>query len=141
MPGRAGAVTSGDALVKEVAALVRALGLEAREQFKCGRRVWGAERRIDVVATNPSDRRRLGLECKYQGSQGTAEEKIPAIIQDIDAWPIPGLVVFSGPGFTSNMRSFLIASGRAVELGELEPWLRLFFGLDIGGAPSAGSSE
>jgi hypothetical protein len=134
MAGRATAVTSGDALCKEVVALGAALGLTAREQYRCGRRIWGAERRIDVVLTHAESRRRLGIECKYQGTTGSAEEKIPTIIQDIAVWPIPGLVVFAGAGFSANMRSFLIASGRAVELGELEAWLRLFFGLDLGGA-------
>jgi hypothetical protein len=135
MPGGAAAVTSGDALCKEVAALAEGLGLLAREQFKCGRRIWGAERYIDVVLTERISRRRLGIECKYQGTAGSAEEKIPAIIQDISAWPIPGLVVFSGAGFSSNIRSFLIASGRAVELDELESWLQLFFGLELPPAP------
>jgi hypothetical protein len=129
--GLATAVRQGDLLVKEVARLALALGLETREQFKLGRRIWGAERRIDVVVTNPLDRRRLGIECKYQGTTGTAEEKIPAIIQDLAAWPIPGLVVFHGEGFTTHMRSFLIASGKAVALPDLEAWLRLFFGLSL----------
>ena len=131
MPGRAAAVASGDALCKEVVALGESLGLTAREQYKCGRRIWGAERFIDVVLTHPETGRRLGLECKYQGTQGSAEEKVPAIIQDIAAWPIPGLVVFSGPGFSTNIKSFLVASGRAVDLDDLESWLRLFFGLDL----------
>jgi hypothetical protein len=129
--GLATAVRSGDLLVKQVARMAFALGLEAREQFKLGRRIWGAERRIDVVITNPIDRRRLGVECKYQGTTGTAEEKIPAIIQDLAAWPIPGLVVFDGEGFTTHMRNFLIASGKAVALEDLEAWLRLFFGLPL----------
>jgi hypothetical protein len=131
MPGRSAAVASGDALCKEVVALAGGLGLVAREQYRCGRRIWGAERFIDVVLTHTETRRRLGLECKYQGTQGSAEEKIPATIQDISAWPIPGVVVFSGAGFSANMRSFLVASGRAVDLEDLEAWLRLFFGLDI----------
>jgi hypothetical protein len=135
MPGGAAAVTSGDALCKEVAALGVGLGLAAREQFKCGRRIWGAERYIDVVLTEVSSRRRLGIECKYQGTAGSAEEKIPAIIQDISAWPIPGLVVFSGLGFSENIKSFLIASGRAVELDELEAWVQLFFGLELPPTP------
>jgi hypothetical protein len=29
------------------------------------------------------------------------------------------------------MKSFLISTGKAVELDELEPWLRLFFGLPL----------
>jgi hypothetical protein len=62
---------------------------------------------------------------------GTAEEKIPAIIKDIEAWPIPGLVVFAGEGFTENMKSFLIATGKAVEFDEVRPWLCLFFGLPL----------
>jgi hypothetical protein len=131
MAGKALAVSSGDALCKTVAALGEALGLHARHQFRCGRRIWGAERLIDVIFTHPESRRRLGVECKYQGTAGSAEEKIPAVIQDIAAWPIPGIVVFSGNGFSTNIKSFLIASGRAVELGDLEAWLRLFFGLDL----------
>lgn len=133
MAGRAAAVASGDALVKDVAALGRALGLQAREQFRAGRRIWGAERRIDVILTDPVSRKRLGVECKYQGSAGSAEEKIPTTLQDIAAWPIPGIVVFAGEGFSPNMRSFLIGSGRAVQLDDLEPWLRLFFGMDLDG--------
>lgn len=135
MAGGATAVTSGDILCKEVAALAGRLGLLTREQFKCGRRIWGAERYIDVVLTHVESRRRLGIECKYQGTAGSAEEKIPAIIQDISAWPIPGLVVFSGSGFSTNIKSFLVASGRAVELEELEPWVQLFFGLELPPAP------
>ena len=135
MAGGATAVTSGDILCKEVAALAARLGLLTREQFKCGRRIWGAERYIDVVLTHVESRRRLGIECKYQGTAGSAEEKIPAIIQDISAWPIPGLVVFSGSGFSTNIKSFLIASGRAVELEELESWVQLFFGLELPPAP------
>jgi hypothetical protein len=132
MAGRAAAVSSGDALCKSVASIGESLGLAVREQYRCGRRIWGAERLIDVILTAPTTHRRLGLECKYQATSGSAEEKIPAIIQDIAAWPIPGLVVFSGAGFSANIRSFLIASGRAIELDDLEGWLRLFFGLDLG---------
>ncbi len=131
MSGKASAPSGGDALELEVTNLAQRLGLEARRQVKVGRRLWGAERRIDVVVTEPTSRRRLGLECKFQGVPGTAEEKIPTTIQDIAAWPIPGIVVFSGEGFSPYMRSFLIASGRSVELEDLEAWLRLFFGLPL----------
>ena len=55
--------------------------------------------------------------------------EVPATIQDIAAWPIPGIVVFGGEGFSSNMVAYFHATGKAVALDELEPWLRLFFGL------------
>ena len=134
MSGRATAVQTGDQLCKVVVAIGQALGLEAREQFRLGRRIWGAERRIDVILTNPHDRRRLGVECKYQGTMGTAEEKVPAIVQDIGAWPIPGLVVFAGEGFSTHMRSFLLGTGKAIHVDDLESWLRLFFGLELLGS-------
>jgi hypothetical protein len=92
-----------------------------------GRRIWGARRRIDLVVTDVQQRRSLGIEVKYQRTAGSAEEKIPSTLDDIAAWPIPGLVVFHGPGFSSHMRSFLQASGKAVELHDLETWLRLYF--------------
>jgi hypothetical protein len=129
MPGRATAVRSGDELVREVAALAGLLDLRVRTQVRVGRRIWGAVRRIDVVLTHTETRRTLGLECKFQRELGTAEEKIPSTIQDIAAWPIRGLVVFSGDGFTPNMRSFLIASGKAIEFDDLREWLILYFGL------------
>ena len=129
MPGRAVAVASGQELARVVASLAISLGLEVRSEYQVGRRIWGAVRRIDVVITHPQTRKTLGIECKYQAVTGSAEEKIPSTVQDIAAWPIPGIVVFSGEGFSSNMRSFLIASGKAVELEDVRPWLCLFFGL------------
>jgi len=135
MSGRALAVANGDGLAKAVVQLGRELGLEAIEQVKVARRIWGAERYIDVVLTHPQTRKTLGVECKFQAVRGTAEEKIPATIKDIEAWPIPGLVVFAGEGFTENMRCFLISTGRAVEFEEVTPWLCLFFGLPLSGTP------
>ena len=129
MPGRATAVKNGDDLVQAVVALAISRGLQVRTQVRVARRLWGAVRRIDVVLTHEETRRTLGIECKFQREQGTAEEKIPAIIHDIAAWPIRGLVVFAGEGFTPNMRSFLIASGKAIEFDDLLEWLTLYFGL------------
>ncbi|MCZ6689915.1 MAG: hypothetical protein O7H41_09955 [Planctomycetota bacterium] len=135
MPGRKTAPASGTRLRTKVTELVGRLGLDAREEVKVGRRLWGAERHIDVVATDPATRKSIGLECKYQSKKGTAEEKVPALISDIEAWPIPGLVVFDGPGFSSNMQNYLDSTGKAVRLKELEDWLRLFFGLEPSVSP------
>ncbi len=129
MPGRATAVANGDDLVQKVVALAAELKLQARTQVRVGRRIWGAIRKIDVVLTETSTRRTIGVECKFQSSQGTAEEKIPSTIQDIAAWPIPGIVVFSGDGFSANMSAFLISTGKAVEFEDLQAWLSLYFGI------------
>jgi hypothetical protein len=131
MAGGAKAVASGEELAKQVCELGKKLGLEIHEQYKVARRVWGAERKIDVILKEPKSGKTLGVECKFQGGGGSAEEKVPATIQDIDAWPIDGIVVFAGEGFTQNMKSFLISTGKAVEFPDLEPWLRLYFALPL----------
>lgn len=130
MPGKSQAVSKGKELQKTVVELTRSMGLECRTEVKVGRRIWGPQRRIDVVLTEPKSKLKLGLECKFQGTTGTAEEKIPATIEDIKAWPIRGLVVIDGPGFSDNMIGYLIATGVAVEFKDLADWLKLYFGLD-----------
>jgi len=129
MPGKAKAVESGNELRDRVAALGATLGLEADTEVSVGRRVWGAKRKIDVVLKFATTRVSLGIECKYQGVKGSAEEKIPATLEDIRAWPIRGIVVYSGAGFSKNMESYLMSTGMAVELGDLKTWLELYFGL------------
>lgn len=129
MAGKAAAVKSGNELRDKVAAIGRDLGLSVDLEVAVGRRIWGAKRRIDVVLKHPETRISLGIECKYQGGRGSAEEKIPATIEDIRAWPIRGVVVYSGEGFTSNMESYLLSTGMAVELCDIPKWLELYFGL------------
>lgn len=129
MAGKANAVKSGSDLEQRVVELGLQLGLLVDVQVSVGRRIWGARRRIDVVLKHPETRTSLGIECKFQGSAGSAEEKIPATIDDIRAWPIRGIVVFAGAGFSTNIKSYLLATGKAVELPDLKTWLELYFGL------------
>lgn len=129
MAGRASAVKSGGDLERQVVNLGGELGLTVESQVAVGRRIWGARRKIDVVLKHPITRVSLGLECKFQGSAGSAEEKIPATIDDIQAWPIRGIVVFAGNGFSTNIRAYLLSTGYAVELPDLKKWLELYFGL------------
>lgn len=129
MAGKAKAVQSGMELRDSVADIGKNLGLEQETEVTVGHRIWGAKRRIDVVLRHPETRKSLGIECKYQGTQGTAEEKIAGTIDDIRVWPIRGIVVFSGKGFSSNMRAYLLSTGFAVELSDVKKWLELYFGL------------
>ena len=132
MPGGVQAVSNGRELERAVARIADEIGLEAARQVKVGRRLWGPVRKIDLVVRHRDSGRSLGIECKFQGGAGTAEEKIPATIQDIAAWPIPGLVVFAGDGFSDNMRAYLHSTGKAVAFEDLRDWLNLFFGMELG---------
>ncbi|CUS03603.2 conserved protein of unknown function [Candidatus Promineifilum breve] len=129
MAGKGTAVKNGNELKRVVVETGESLGLVASTEVKVGRRIWGAVRNIDVVLTDPLTRQRIGLECKYQGSTGSAEEKVQATLEDIRAWPIRGLVVIAGPGFSQNMRGYLISTGSVIDIQDLSDWLRLYFGL------------
>ena len=129
MAGKATAVKNGNELKRIVVEVGTSLQLAAMTEVKVGRRIWGSVRNIDVVLTDPDTRQRIGIECKYQGSSGTAEEKIQATLEDIRAWPIKGLVVIAGSGFSPNMRGYLISTGNVVDIEDLSDWLRLYFGL------------
>lgn len=129
MAGKAKAVKSGTELRDQVAEIGKGLGLDVEIEVTVGRRIWGAKRRIDIVFRHPETRKSLGIECKYQGTQGTAEEKIAGTIDDIHAWPIRGVVVFSGKGFSANMQAYLLSTGVAVELPDIKKWLELYFGI------------
>ena len=70
MAGLSIAVANGDELVKAVAALGRELGLEPMEQVRVARRIWGAERFIDVV-------QRIGVEPFKEQVYGKADQRSP----------------------------------------------------------------
>ena len=129
MAGKARAVQSGADLQNRVANLGERLGLEVLKEVVVGRRLWGARRRIDVVLRHKDTRKSLGIECKFQRTQGTAEQKISATIDDIRAWPIRGIVVFAGEGFSQHMTAYLLSTGVAVHFDDAETWLILYFGL------------
>ena len=138
MPGRRTATVSGRDLASKVKQVAEELGLSVRTEVRVGRRLWGAVRRIDLVVTDTETRRTLGIECKFQGGSGSAEEKVPATVHDIAAWPIPGIVVIAGDGFTPNMRQYLISTGKAVYFEDLEDWHSLYFGLVPKGSTKLG---
>lgn len=113
-------------------AVVRAgetLDLEAETQVAPGQRIWGRDRRIDVLLTRPETGVMLGVECRFQRTAGSTEEKILATISDINAWPIRGIVVMHGDGFSPDFKAFTRSSGKMVEFDELPTWLRSYFGL------------
>ena len=125
-------ISSHNDLVKAVCETVESFQLLTERKVSVGRTLWGSNRIIDVVVSDPETGERLGILCRYQGTSGTTYEKIPAQIEDMRAWPIRGVVVLAGDEFPAEFKGFVRGTGLAIELGELDDWLRMFFGRALG---------
>ena len=51
----------------------------------------------------------LAIECKYQDTLGTVDEKIPYAIQDMQAMGVPVCLTYAGKGFSSGILHMLAA--------------------------------
>jgi hypothetical protein len=127
MSGRGTAVRNGEELRRRVVDLGNCFGLGVETEVRVGYRLWGATRKIDVVFTHMRTTKQLGIVCKYQQSKGSVEEKIIATVKDMEGWPMPGMIVIDGQGFSKHIQGFLLATGKVIRLPDLEDWLRLFF--------------
>ena len=119
-------MTGGRVFEDRVAQVCRDAGFGVDQQVVVGRRRWGPERRIDIVARYRPGLL-IGIECRYQGSSGSAEEKCVATLWDMESWPDPyrGLLCIEGKGFSSHMRVFLETHPRVVALDDLADRLAL----------------
>ena len=122
-------IESGRDLERAVVRAGEALDFEAETQMALGQRIWGRDRRTGVLLTKPETGVMLGVECRFQRTAGSTEEKILATISDINAWPICGMLVMYGDGFSPDFKAFTRSSGKMVEFDELPTWLRFYFGL------------
>ncbi|HEY4244632.1 MAG TPA: PD-(D/E)XK nuclease superfamily protein [Kofleriaceae bacterium] len=104
-------------------------------EISLGKTIIGKDRRIDVFLVHQADRRALAIECKYQGSVGTTDEKIPYALADLEALWVPGCLVYAGEGWSRGVLHTLEGSRRAAyclppdETTELEHIIAATFGL------------
>lgn len=85
-------------------------GLVVYIEISLGKTVIGKDRCIDVFVVRPSDRKAIAIECKYQESLGTVDEKIPYALQDLEALWVPGCLVYAGKGWSKGVLHSLEAS-------------------------------
>lgn len=89
-------------------------GLVVYTEVPLGKTIIGKNRQLDVFVLRTNDQRAIGLECKYQASVGTTDEKIPYSLQDLEALWIPGALVYAGTGWSTGVLHTLEASRLAV---------------------------
>ena len=83
MPGRTLAVANGQELSRAVARLGEQIGLEAMQEVRVARRIWGAERYIDVILIHPHTRKTLGL----KGDEVVAIEGLDGDLKPLSTVP------------------------------------------------------
>ena len=85
-------------------------GVTVYREVPFGKTLIGKNRRIDILLIEESSRTAMALECKYQDSAGTADEKIPYALQDLAQLGMPACLVYAGEGFSPGIAHMLAAS-------------------------------
>jgi hypothetical protein len=88
-------------------------GLRVYREITLGKTIIGKSRKVDLFIVHEPSNRALAVECKYQEGQGTVDEKIPYAMDDIEALPVPGRIVYAGGGFSKGVVHMLEASPHA----------------------------
>jgi hypothetical protein len=78
-------------------------GLVVYREVNLGKTIIGKDRQIDVFVVRPVDQKAIAIECKFQDVQGTADEKIPYALDDLEALWVPGCLVYAGRGWSKGV--------------------------------------
>jgi len=85
-------------------------GLVVYREVHLGKSIIGKNRRVDILGIHTASRQAIAIECKYQATAGTADEKIPYTLEDLAALHIPAFAVYAGEGFSQGVLHLLRAS-------------------------------
>jgi hypothetical protein len=88
-------------------------GLKVYREVRIGKSIIGKNRCIDVFCVCERDNKAFAIECKFQESVGTVDEKIPYAIDDLRALPMAGCIAYAGRGFSEGVLHMLRASPHA----------------------------
>ena len=116
-------------------------GLKAYREVRVGKTIIAKNRCIDILCVGDDGQKAFAIECKFQDSQGTVDEKIPYALDDLQALPMAGCIAYAGVGFSPGVLHMLAASphaayclpvpdqvGSAPETKELDHMLAAHFG-------------
>ena len=88
-------------------------GLKVYREIRVGKSIIGKNRCIDVFCVREADSKAFAIECKFQDSPGTVDEKIPYALDDLAALPMAGCIAYAGKGFSEGVLHMLGAAPRA----------------------------
>ena len=85
-------------------------GLDVYDEVSVGTSSLGKQRRLDLLVLSRDTHLGMAIECKYQDSAGTVDEKIPYALDDLNALRMPAVVVYAGEGFSDGVLHLLRSS-------------------------------
>lgn len=86
-----------------------ARGLTVYREVSMGKTIIGKNRHVDILVIHHASSAVLAIECKYQDTLGTVDEKIPYAIQDMQAMGTPVCLAYAGGGFSAGILHMLAA--------------------------------
>ena len=84
--------------------------LKVYREIRVGKTIIGKNRCIDIFCVSDDSQKAFAIECKFQDSQGTVDEKIPYALDDLRALPMAGCIAYAGQGFSAGVQHMLAAS-------------------------------
>ena len=90
-----------------------ARGVKVYREIRVGKSIIGKNRCIDVFCVCEGTNKAFAIECKFQDSEGTVDEKIPYALDDLRALPMAGCIAYAGKGFSDGVLHMLEASTHA----------------------------
>ena len=88
-------------------------GLKVYREIQIGKTIIGKNRHVDILCVCERTNRAFAIECKFQESIGTVDEKIPYALDDLNALPMTGCIAYAGRGFSDGVLHMLEASPHA----------------------------
>jgi len=85
-------------------------GLKVYREVKIGKTIIAKNRCVDIFCVSERSNDAFAIECKFQDSEGTVDEKIPYALDDLKALSMAGCIAYAGKGFSKGVLHMLEAS-------------------------------
>jgi len=88
-------------------------GVQVYKQVQLGRTPKATEHRVDLLVLSGDASQAVAVECKFQGSRGTTDEKLFYAIEVMKRLPCPGIIAYAGEGMSDGAVQLLRTCGIA----------------------------
>ena len=85
-------------------------GVLVYREVELGKTIIGKNRRLDILVRHLATGQAVAVECKYQATSGSAEEKLMYTLDDLKATPVKAVLAYAGDGFSAGILRTLAAA-------------------------------